>query len=123
MTSGPRFTSRRAAPLVAPAVDLSVVALLCALHHLTVHGVAPRRFRSARVLLGFSGVATLTLNAAEPIVVGAYGRAAFDAVGPLLLIGWSEVGPALLSQIYVTRSSTSRSARDDRYPQTGTPSV
>jgi hypothetical protein len=90
---------------------------------LTVHGVAPGRLRSARVLLAFSGVATLTLNAAEPIVVGAYGRAAFDAVGPLLLIGWSEIGPALLSQIYAARSLTPRSARDDRHPQPGTPSV
>jgi hypothetical protein len=68
-------------------------------------------------------VATLTLNAAEPIVVGAYGRAAFDAVGPLLLIGWSEVGPALLSQIYAVRPPTPRSVKDDTHPQPRTPSV
>jgi hypothetical protein len=30
-------------------------------------------------------------------MAGQWGRAAFDAVGPLLLIGWSEVGPALLA--------------------------
>jgi hypothetical protein len=55
--------ARWAAPLVGPAVDWSVVALLVALHHLTVRRVAPRRFRSARVVPAFSGVATLTLNA------------------------------------------------------------
>jgi hypothetical protein len=108
---------------LAPAVDLSVVALLFALHHLVVYGVAPGRLRSARVLLAFSGVATLTLNAAEPIVVGAYGRAAFDAVEPLLLIGWSEVGLALLSQIYAVRPPTPRSVKDDTHPQPGTPLV
>src|SRR5260370_922807 len=57
--------ARWAAPLVAPAIDLSVVALLFALHQLTVHGVAPGRLRSARVLLAFSGVVTLTLNASN----------------------------------------------------------
>lgn len=29
----------------------------------------------------------------------AFGRAAFDAVGPLLLLGWAEVGPRLLSML------------------------
>ncbi|MGK4593741.1 hypothetical protein [Amycolatopsis sp. w19] len=33
------------------------------------------------------------------MVVGDYGKAAFDAVGPLLLIGWAEVGPDLLSAL------------------------
>jgi hypothetical protein len=36
------------------------------------------------------------LNVADPLVTGDYGKAAFDAVGPLLLIGWAEVGPDLL---------------------------
>ncbi|WP_132117286.1 hypothetical protein [Actinocrispum wychmicini] len=41
----------------------------------------------------------MALNVAEPLVVGEYGTAAFDAVGPLILIGWSEVGPCLLQAI------------------------
>ncbi|UKD51048.1 hypothetical protein L3Q65_24275 [Amycolatopsis sp. FU40] len=36
-------------------------------------------------------MATLALNVAEPLVAGRLGKALFDAVGPLLLIGWSEV--------------------------------
>jgi alkanesulfonate monooxygenase SsuD/methylene tetrahydromethanopterin reductase-like flavin-dependent oxidoreductase (luciferase family) len=50
-------------------------------------------------LLIFASLATLALNIADPVVTGAYGRAAFDAVGPLLLIGWAEVGPGLLQSI------------------------
>jgi hypothetical protein len=47
-------------------------------------------------------VVTLALNVAEPLVAGEFGKAAFDAVGPLLLIGWSEVGPGLLQAIGAT---------------------
>ena len=91
-----------AAPMIAPAVDLSVAALLLvALHQLTARGVPPRQVRSARILLVFCETATLALNAAAPILRYAYGRPAFDAIRPLLLIGWSEVGPALLTQIHL----------------------
>jgi hypothetical protein len=36
-------------------------------------------------------IGELALDVTEPLIVGAYGRAAFDAVGPRLLIGWAEV--------------------------------
>jgi hypothetical protein len=55
--------------------------------------------RPARRLLFFASVVTLALNVAEPFLAGQFGKAAFDAVGPLLLIGWSEVGPGLLQAI------------------------
>ncbi|MGH9223927.1 MAG: hypothetical protein ACRD2W_09145, partial [Acidimicrobiales bacterium] len=42
------------------------------------------------------------LNVAEPMLAGEVGKVAFDAVGPLLLIGWSEVGPGLLQAIGAT---------------------
>jgi hypothetical protein len=58
--------------------------------------------RPARRLLIFASVVTLALNVAEPLVAGEFGKAAFDAVGPLLLIGWSEVGPGLLQAIGTT---------------------
>lgn len=61
---------------------------------------APRRYprptSACRRLLIF---ASLALNIADPLVTGAYGKAAFDAVGPLLLIGWAEVGPGILQAI------------------------
>jgi len=51
-------------------------------------------------------VVTLALNVADPVVAGEYGKAAFDAVGPLLLIGWAEVGPGFLQAIGECSSST-----------------
>ncbi|OHV52151.1 hypothetical protein CgIS1_17420 [Frankia sp. CgS1] len=83
------------APLVAPAVDLSVVGLLLGTRQLAVQGAPPELLHPARRLLVFSSVVTLALNVAEPVIAGQYGKAAFDA-GPALLIGWSEVGPGLL---------------------------
>ena len=87
------------APLVAPAVDLSILGLLLGTRHLALHGATPEQLRPARRLLIFASTATLALNIADPLVTGAYGKAAFDAVGPLLLIGWAEVGPGLLQAI------------------------
>ncbi|MFC5117496.1 hypothetical protein ACFPN7_26480 [Amycolatopsis halotolerans] len=55
--------------------------------------------RSARRLLVGASVVTLALSEAEPLAAGEVGRALFDAVGPLLLIGWSEIGPGLLQAL------------------------
>jgi hypothetical protein len=93
------------APFVAPAVDLSVLALLLAIRYLALYGAPPAALRPARRLLLLSSVLTLALNVTEPLLAGAYGRAAFDAVGPLLLIGWAEVGPGLLQAISGLRAA------------------
>lgn len=87
------------APLVAPAVDLSVIGLLLGTRHLALAGAPAAVLRPARRLLIFASVVTLALNVADPLVAGEYGKAAFDAVGPLLLIGWAEVGPVFLQAI------------------------
>lgn len=42
---------------------------------------------------------------ADPLVAGQFGKAAFDAVGPLLLIGWAEVGPDLLRALTIANRS------------------
>ncbi|CAJ60043.1 MULTISPECIES: hypothetical protein [Frankia] len=102
--------------LAAPAVDLSVVALLVGTRHLVLHGGPVEVVRAARRLLIFSSTVTLALNIAEPLIAGHYGKAAFDAVGPLLLIGWSEVGPSLLQAMQTTTASMAalgRQAADD----------
>ncbi len=91
--------------LVAPAVDLSVVGLLLGAHHLTLHGGPADVIRTARYLLIFASAVTLALNITEPLIAGHYGKAAFDAVGPLLLIGWAEAGPGLLHAMHVTAAS------------------
>lgn len=87
------------APLVAPAVDLSVIGLLLGTRHLALAGALAAVLRPARRLLIFASVVTPALNVADPLVAGDFGKAAFDAVGPLLLIGWAEVGPGLLQAI------------------------
>ncbi len=87
------------APLVAPAVDLSILGLLLGTRHLALQGATTAELRPARRLLIFASLATLALNSADPIITGAYGKAAFDAVGSHLLIGWAEVGPGLLQAI------------------------
>jgi hypothetical protein len=87
------------APLVAPAVDLSVIGLLLGTRHLALAGAPAAMLRPARRLLIFATVVTLALNVADPLVNGEYGKAACDAVGPLLLIGWAEVGPGFLQAL------------------------
>ena len=102
------------APLVAPAVDLSVVALLAAMQYLRASGTGDRLV-GPRLLLIFCGLATLALNTVRPITAGAYGRACFDAAAPLLLIGWSEVGPRLLASLQGTAPGPSRTNEDDHH--------
>ena len=98
------------APLVAPSVDLSVVALLVGVRQLALAGADLAILRPARRLLIFCGFATLALNVAEPLSTGAYGTALFDAVGPVLLIGWADVAPpsCARSQRSGTRPSRAR---------------
>ncbi|MFB9908485.1 hypothetical protein [Allokutzneria oryzae] len=93
------------APLVAPAVDLSILGLLLGIRYLSLAGAPVDQLRPARRLLIFASGVTLALNVAAPVLAGAYGKAAFDAVGPLLLIGWAEVGPGLLRAVAEASSS------------------
>jgi hypothetical protein len=103
------------APLVAPAVDLSILGLLVGIRHLALAGVPSTQLQPARRLLIFASVVALALNVAEPLVAGDYGKAAFDAVGPLLLIGWAEVGPDLLREL-ATASRSAEATLDDVRP-------
>jgi hypothetical protein len=98
---------RWVAPLVAPAVDLSVLGLLLGTRYLALHGATREQLRPARRLLIVSSAMTLALNVADPLIAGQVGKAAFDAVGPLLLIGWAEVGPGLLQAISRIQTSVS----------------
>jgi hypothetical protein len=105
------------APLIAPMVDLSVVGLLVALRYLSLRGVPPEQMKAATRLMHFSGLLTLALNIAEPITAGHYGRAAVDAVAPLLLLGWGAVGPQLLRSFHtVTTDATAPAPAADTEP-------
>ena len=86
--------------LVGPAVDLSVVGLLAGVQFLSRHGYGDEQLRKPRCMLWFCGLLTLALNTADSVAHRQFGTALVDAVGPVLLIGWSETGPWLLRQIY-----------------------
>lgn len=47
----------------------------------------------------FVSAVTLASDVADPLLSGDCGKAAFDAVGPVLLIGWAEVVPGMLQVI------------------------
>jgi hypothetical protein len=90
--------------LVAPAVDLSVVGLLTAIRFLSLHGYDDSQLAKPRYMLRFCGILTLALNTAGALGHRQLGTALVDAVGPALLIGWSEAGPWLLRQVYIVCS-------------------
>lgn len=92
--------SRPVAPLVAPMVDLSVVGLLVALRYLSLRGVPTHELRAGTRLMHLCGLLTLGLNIAEPLLLHLWGRAAVDAVAPILLLGWGQVGPQFLRQFH-----------------------
>ncbi|MDH6119363.1 hypothetical protein ABH930_000605 [Kitasatospora sp. GAS204A] len=94
------------APLIAPMVDLSVVGLMVALHHLAATGTHPDQLRSANRLMHLCGLLALVLNFAEPLLAGHYGRAALDTVAPALLLGWGTVGPTLLRHLHAPTATT-----------------
>lgn len=64
-----------------------------------------------------SSLMTLALNVTDPLLAGQNGKAAFDAVGPLLLIGWAEVGPGLLQAISGAGGGTSREPERGEAPE------
>jgi hypothetical protein len=79
-----------------------------------------------RLLLVFSGLVTFVINTARAVLERHLGRAAFDAVAPLLLIFWGEVGPGLLGLLHTyardesdDTSNVVRSASDDLRPTDG----
>src|SRR5580700_5700094 len=90
--------------LVGPAVDLSVVGLLTGMRYLSLHGYTDAQLARLQRLLRFCGLLTLALNTAGALGHRQYGTALVDAVGPALLIGWSEVGPWMLRQIHIVCS-------------------
>ncbi len=90
--------------LVGPAVDLSVVGLLTGMRFLSLHGYTDGQLGKLRRMLRFCGILTLTLNTSGALGQRMFGTSLVDAVGPALLIGWTEVGPWLLRQIFAVCS-------------------
>lgn len=86
--------------LIGPSVDLSVIGLLLGVRHLASLGYDEAQLAKPRRLLTFCGLLTLALNTADAVTHGQFGTAAVEAIGPILLICWADVGPWLLRQIH-----------------------
>jgi len=109
--------------LVGPAVDLSVVGLLTGMRFLSLHGYTDTQLGKLRRMLRFCGVLTLALNTSGALGHRMLGTALVDAVGPALLIGWSEVGPWMLRQIYTVCSPTAMGRSQPRLATRLPPSI
>ena len=82
--------------LIGPSVDLSVIGLLTGIRFLSLHGYSDEQLAKLNRFLRFCGLLTLALNTAGALWHLQFGTALVDAIGPVLLIGWSEIGPWLL---------------------------
>jgi len=83
--------------LVAPAIDLTVIGLVISLRYLLMAGATSRELWPVRALLIIAGLTMLVLNTADALWVrGHWGAAAYDAIGPLLMLAWTLTGPLLL---------------------------
>jgi hypothetical protein len=100
--------------LVGPAVDLSVVGLMTGMRFLSLHGYTDTQLIRLQRMLRFCGLLTLALNTAGALAHREYGTGLVDAVGPALLIGWSEVGPWMLRQIHA--ACPPAAARQPQHP-------
>ena len=85
--------------LIGPSVDLSVIGLLTGIRFLSLHNYSEAQLAKLNRFLRFCGLLTLALNTAGALWRVQFGTALVDAIGPVLLIGWSEIGPWLLREI------------------------
>jgi hypothetical protein len=81
---------------LAPAVDLTVLALIWGIRYASLSGIQGARLWPARLLLVAAGVTTWGLNTAAAWSTRDFGRVALDSIAPALLVTWAEVGPWFL---------------------------
>lgn len=108
--------------LIGPSVDLSVIGLLVAVRYLASAGYTGADLAKPRRLLVLCGLLTLALNTADALTHGRYGTAAVNAIGPILLICWSDVGPWLVAELAAVAHRHEQSRRlDDASPKPAAP--
>ena len=109
-------------PLVAPAVDLSLVALVVGIRFLARRGVSGKDLRRPRLFMLAVGLAAWALNTAHAVAERDWGKAAFDSLAPGLLIGWAEVLPWFLRQFQaVTHPATTPDSSQSAFVATAPP--
>lgn len=114
----------RIAYLTGPAVDLSVVGLIVAGTYLSHRGWSDSALWPVHLMSVLCGTAMIALNCGQSVYQQQWRKAAFDAVGPLLLIGWGFLGPWLLRQLADARTlrtaATESSTAQTQGPSTET---
>lgn len=89
----------RIAYLTGPAVDLSVVGLIVAGSYLSHRGYTEKQLWPVHLMSVLCGAVMLYLNCGQALYEHRWRLAVFDAVGPLLLVGWGAIGPWLLRHL------------------------
>jgi hypothetical protein len=108
-------------PLVAPAVDLSLVALVVGIRFLARRGLSGAELRRPRLFMLAVGLAAWALNTAGAVAERDWGRAAFDSLAPGLLLGWAEVLPWFLRQFHASTHPTAPAEPSVPVPGGGPP--
>jgi hypothetical protein len=109
--------------LIGPSVDLSVIGLLTGIRFLSLHNYTEQRLAKLNRFLRFCGLLTLALNTAGALWHLQFGTAAVDAIGPVLLIGWSETGPWLLREINAVCAPTTREPTTNEVSRASSPTA
>lgn len=86
---------RQIAFLTGPAVDLAVAGCVIASSYLSARGWTERRLWPLHVAALVLGLFMVALNTGGALYTHRWRLAAFDCVGPVLLIGWGSLAPWL----------------------------
>jgi hypothetical protein len=89
---------------------------------LSPHGYTDEQLAKPRRLLRLCGALTLALNTAGALGHHQFGTALVDAVGPVLLVAWGEVGPWMPRQVHAVCSATTQPQPEPK-PVTSVPPV
>lgn len=81
--------------LTGPAVDLAATGCVAASSYLSTQGWTERRLWPLHLAAVVLGLTMLALNTSGALYGRRWGLAAFDAVGPMLLLGWGALAPWL----------------------------
>jgi hypothetical protein len=99
---------------LAPAVDLTVLALVWGERYASLSGINGRRLRPVRALVLAAGLGTWALNTAAAWSQRDYGKVALDSIAPALLMIWTGIGPWFLRLFTEIRQREQAAASPDQ---------
>lgn len=102
--------------LTGPAVDLSVAGCVLASSYLATRGRSDADLRRLHIAGIVCGLVMVGLNTGGAIYIRHWRLAAFDSVGPMLLIGWGFLAPWLWRNMIEAKNGHSVQRTQDRSP-------